>query len=195
MIICGFPGVGRTYCADNFPRVVDLDWCNRDTIIDLSYSGYDIMLSLGSIKELKNMGIDFITVIPSIELRDEYEDYYLVKDKNDGILYLLYYYNGNLEKHKLILQSWGEILKTLTCDYDLIITTLGSGEYISNRFLKWSDGFKSYSGISLVNRNEIREKLNQIDSVDWEYGNARDKVCSILDGVKEYSVSRKEIVL
>jgi hypothetical protein len=188
MIICGFWGIGKTFCADNFPRVIDFEnkvISNTEffvtTLKTLNCIGYDILVDIRALPYLKQYEADFTTVVPSIDLKDEYlERYRKSKIKKDEI-----------DKR---MNLWDETISNVVHDYDISVVTLQSGEYLSNVFLKWSNGFKENYGVSLINRNELLDKLRQVDSVDWEYGTAKDKVFSMINDMKEYHISRKDII-
>lgn len=189
MIIAGWYGVGKTFCADNFPRVMDFDHLRLssnqglfvNTLETIEKIGYDVLVDIRHIKTLKDHNANFIVVIPNINLKDEYVKRYEAE---------------NLPKEEIgrRLNVWDESLTLLNMSDDYTVVTLGSGEYLSNTFLKWSSGFQTNYGLSLVNRNELRDKLRQLDTVEWEYNNPRDKVFSIIDSLHEYNISRKDIV-
>lgn len=192
MIICGFSGIGKTFCADNFPRVIDFE--NKRVVGSHSYSvmestfkmfddmGYDVLLDIRMVPILKSIGtIQFSVVIPSIHIKDEYIERYIKMGKPKDFI-------------KDMSDNWEKRINTYLMDFDIQVETLSEGQYLSNRFLCWSSGFQSAFGLSLVNRVELKDKLRQIDSIEWEYNNPRQKVYDIVDGLNEYKISRKESV-
>ena len=182
MIICCFPGVGRTYCADNIPRVFDVgNKYNYDVFDLIEQMDYDVLADIRCVDGLKSKGKSFIVVIPSIHSKDEYIKRYKKMGKSEDFI-------QDMKEH------WEEKISKYLYDYDLQLETLQEGQYLSNRFLRYSSGFKDNFGISLIDRNELKNQLRKLDSFDWDYEGIEKKVMDIINDQNEYMVSRKEAV-
>lgn len=86
MVICGFPGIGKSSISKTIPGVVDLestpfnkDWeIYADVIEHMNKNGYTVLASshIELRKELFNRGIKYIYVRPSKDLKEEYLERY-----------------------------------------------------------------------------------------------------------------------
>lgn len=182
MIICGFPGIGRTFCANNIPRVFDADnKFNIDVFHLIEQLGYDVLADIRCVDVLKQKNDNFLVVIPSIHCKGEYIKRYKKMGKAQSFI-------EDMEEH------WEDKINKYLLDYDIQVETLSEGQYLSNRFLGWSKGFKDNFGISLIDRNEFKNQLRKLDSFDWDYEGTEKKVMDILNSQSEYRVSRREAV-
>ncbi len=144
MVICGFPGVGKTSVANNRINILDAEssafsWIidpehlekgrKRDPNFPLNYikyiqdnmERYDVILvsSHQNVRDaLKAEGIPYIIVAPWAELKNEYMIRYLRR-------------GSEIEFIDLMQNAWGDFLRGIEVDGAPVIY-LDSGKYLSD---------------------------------------------------------------
>lgn len=140
-IICGFPGVGKSYAVrkmrDVGVRVRDSDSSLydkrffpgnyiRDIINNIGKYRYIFISSHKPVRdELKNQGVKFTVVIPSINSKTEYLNRY--KDRGNDFNFI-----SNLDKN---FKSW-----VLDCSNEDDVVTLNPGEYLLDYLIRDNKG-------------------------------------------------------
>jgi len=99
MIICGFPGIGKSWMCKNRPGWIDLestpfnkDWeLYTDVANHMHKQGYNVMIACHKDlrEKLLEKGIDFFVVVPSIRLKDEYIKRYKKRGNDEKFIELL----------------------------------------------------------------------------------------------------------
>lgn len=137
LVISGFPGVGKTFLKENFPdlNVSDPDssiFSKRDDFPEfyielikaLIYDEKDIVL-VSSHKVVRDalaeQGIDFISVTPSLDCKDEYLERYRQRGSSQEFVDLL---DANWESWISDIHSSSNVFQ------------LGRGEFLSD-FILW----------------------------------------------------------
>lgn len=133
IVICGFPGIGKSYVAEHHDDVLDLESSafsgNRDAWPD-NYihriqsevtSGKYRYILVSSHKEVRvqlaSRGIEFICVVPAIGLEEEYSRRYFARGNSVEFI-------SNIQCN---WRNWiFDIARTCTC------LVLQSGEYLSD---------------------------------------------------------------
>lgn len=136
-IHCCFPGVGRTYLMDEYSMVANIVNLNPDTTQENYVDAYieDILEAEKSYdyvlvntypevrRALKEKGINYNVVYPSINQRKQYYDRYTNKGKS-------------IQYAETMIKNWRNLINELDSDQDAIILyTLQSNEYLSSVFL------------------------------------------------------------
>ena len=145
MVICGFPGIGKSTCANNKCNMDDAESSAFSHIFDPEHPdirkknpafpqnyidhiktmagvyGYDFVL-VSSHKEvrkaLRDNGIPYIVVVPKKELKDEYLKRYIKRGSPQPFVDLLY--------HK-----WNEFLNEIE-EESAPVVHLEAGEFLSD---------------------------------------------------------------
>ncbi len=135
MIICGFPGIGKTFYRESNPAKcsVDLDsvlyhpeaegWAKGyvENAVNLQGAGNTVLLSMhGDVRaELAKNKIPYALVYPDIALRDEYRDRYRMRGDTEDFVHTL-------------LAYWAPWITSCADDYNAAkLVELRSGEYLS----------------------------------------------------------------
>ena len=129
MIICGFPGVGKSFVAKNYHGFVDLEstpfkknWdLYTDVAIHMNNNGYHVLMS--SHKEVRDMllskNVGFSVILPLIEDKEIYMKRY----KNRG---------NDEEFIKFLDENYEKFITEIMDDKRLCALTLPT-----NRYLAW----------------------------------------------------------
>ena len=129
MIICGFPGIGKTSIARTIPGVVDLestpfnkDWDVYADVIEHMSKNYIVLTSshMELRKELNNRDIDYIYIKPKSDLKDEYIERYKKRGNNKKFI-------------EQLKDNWDDYMKTLK---DEKVIELKEGQYLYDIFEK-----------------------------------------------------------
>ena len=146
MVICGFPGVGKSTAAHNRTNVVDAEssvysWMfdpsepnaprKRNPAFPQNYGdhieslggvcGYDVILASCHKEvreELDRRGIDYVFVVPEKNRKDEYMKRYLKR-------------GSDVEFINLLHEKWDVWLDEIENNGKHAVIHLGAGEYIS----------------------------------------------------------------
>lgn len=129
MIICGFPGIGKSFVAKNYHGFVDLEstpfkknWnLYTDVAIHMNNNGYHVLMS--SHKEVRDMllskNVGFSVIIPLIEDKETYMKRYKTR--------------GNTEEFiKFLDENYEKFITEIMDDKRLNVLTLPT-----NRYLAW----------------------------------------------------------
>ena len=127
MIICGYAGIGKSYCAKQIANLVDLEstpfkknWeVYADVIEHMHKNGYTVLTSCHKElrEELKKRGLYFFVAIPAEERKDEFKERYTQRGNSEEFINLQM---DNWDKwHNELREEKGYKLITLTKDCDL----------------------------------------------------------------------------
>ena len=147
MVICGFPGVGKSVAANNKSNIDDAESSAFSWVFDPSQPnkprernpefpnnygshieklagkyGYDVVLvscHKEVREELDTRGIDYVFVVPEKNSKDEYMKRYLKRGSDVGFVNLLYV-------------KWDEWLDEIENNGKHAVIHLGAGEYLSD---------------------------------------------------------------
>lgn len=123
MVICGFPGIGKSAISRTYPGVVDLestpfekDWNRYCKVISHMNKNYTVLCSshIDLRKELNKNNINYIYVKPEDNLKEEYIERYKKRGNDEKFI-------SQLEK------NWDEYMAILP---DENIFELREGEYL-----------------------------------------------------------------
>ena len=150
MIICGFPGVGKSSIARTLPGIVDLEstpfnknWKIYANVIEhMDKNGYIVLVSSHKElrEELRSKKLNYIYVKPKKELKKEYLERYKKRDNKKSFI-------DQLDK------NWDEYMKTLRGENTV---ELDSGEYLLDKldyikYIKYEELKEDDIGASGVN--------------------------------------------
>ena len=132
MIICGYAGVGKSYMAEHFPNVMDLestpfekDW-KRYAKCAIYYSKQGRFVLVSCHKELRKILVSsntyVITVVPCIEDKEWYKEKFTQRgNKEEFIDTLMDNWENWLDKSKnMVIGEHWEVLKPHENLYDFI---------------------------------------------------------------------------
>lgn len=123
MIICGFPGIGKSSISRTLPGIVDLEstpfnknWEIYVNVIEHMNKNYIVLCSshMDLRKELNKRNINYIYVKPKKELKEEYIERYKKRGNDKKFIKQLY-------------DNWDEYMKTLKNEN---VWELDSEEYL-----------------------------------------------------------------
>lgn len=147
MVICGFPGVGKTSAANNRTNICDAESSGFSWVFDpekpnkprernpefpnnygayiaklASPYGYDVVLASshkGVREELDRRGIDYVIVVPEKNAKDAYMKRYIERGSNAEFVNLLY-------------ENWEAWLDEIENNGKHAVIHLAASEYLSD---------------------------------------------------------------
>lgn len=156
MIICGFPGVGKSFVAKNYNGFVDLEstpfkknWdLYTDVAIHMNNNGYYPLIS--SHKEVRDMllskNVSFIVVVPSIEEKELYMKRY--KDRGNSKEFL-----------KFLDENYEKFITEILNDKRLNVVTLEANRYLAGYLNRNLGAIYASSGTDFTVRNDIANQI------------------------------------
>lgn len=130
-IISAFPGMGKSYIAQNYKNWVDLEstpfqknWkLYADVANHMSSNGYNVMVSTHKEMrdELKLRSADFTLAMPSRNLKQEYIRRYKYRGNDYSFVYMM---SGNWDKFIDDLVSESDVTKIISCKPDMYLSDI-----------------------------------------------------------------------
>lgn len=133
MIICGFPGVGKTELAKNKPMVVDLEssvypkgddwarWYVQDAIVGVRAGRVVLVSSHAEVREeLSRLNrFPVVMVYPYVNLKEEYRKRYIDRGSSEEFV-------------ERMMLDWDSFLKEMRSNLLFKHVVLSHGEYLSD---------------------------------------------------------------